>query len=56
MTAQARQAPARVLLTGFEPFGGDHLNPSWAVAQALHGEVIGGAQDRKSTRLNSSHH
>jgi pyroglutamyl-peptidase len=26
-----------VLLTGFEPFGGDTVNPSWLVAQALHG-------------------
>lgn len=33
----------RILLTGFEPFGGDKLNPSWLVAQALHGEFIGGA-------------
>jgi len=32
-----------ILLTGFEPFGGDTVNPSWLVAQALHGEVIGGA-------------
>lgn len=43
MTALAGRAPGRILLTGFEPFDGDHLNPSWAVAQALHGEVIGGA-------------
>jgi pyroglutamyl-peptidase len=34
----------RVLLTGFEPFGGQSLNPSWEVARALHGEVIAGAQ------------
>ena len=33
-----------ILLTGFEPFGGDTVNPSWLVAQALHGEVIGGAR------------
>jgi pyroglutamyl-peptidase len=32
-----------VLLTGFEPFGGDTVNPSWLVAQALHGRVIAGA-------------
>jgi pyroglutamyl-peptidase len=32
-----------VLLTGFEPFGGESTNPSWRVAQALHGEVIAGA-------------
>lgn len=40
----AAPVPIRVLLTGFEPFDGDQLNPSWAVAQALHDEVIGGAQ------------
>lgn len=33
-----------VLLTGFEPFGGETTNPSWRVAQALHGEMIAGAQ------------
>lgn len=33
-----------ILLTGFEPFGGDTVNPSWRVAQALHGEVIGGVR------------
>jgi len=32
-----------LLITGFEPFGGDAVNPSWAVAQALDGQVIGGA-------------
>jgi pyroglutamyl-peptidase len=34
----------RILLTGFEPFGGEPLNPSWLVAQALHGRQIGGAR------------
>ncbi|UXH80286.1 pyroglutamyl-peptidase I [Roseateles amylovorans] len=29
-----------ILLTGFEPFGGETVNPSWELAQALHGEVI----------------
>jgi pyroglutamyl-peptidase len=33
---------ARILLTGFEPFGGEALNPSWQVAQALQGERIAG--------------
>ena len=31
-----------VLLTGFEPFGGETINPSWRVAQALHGERVAG--------------
>ncbi len=26
----------KVLVTGFDPFGGDSVNPSWLVAQALH--------------------
>ena len=33
-----------ILLTGFEPFGGEAINPSWEVARALHGEMIGGAR------------
>jgi pyroglutamyl-peptidase len=31
-----------VLVTGFEPFGGSALNPSWMAVQALHGRQIGG--------------
>lgn len=34
----------RVLLTGFEPFAGQSLNPSWEVARALHGKPLPGAQ------------
>lgn len=46
-TAARTAAPATrprdvVLVTGFDPFGGDHLNPSWEVAQALQGQDIGG--------------
>ena len=33
-----------ILLSGFEPFGGERINPSWQVAEALDGQVIGGAQ------------
>jgi pyroglutamyl-peptidase len=29
-----------VLVTGFEPFGGESVNPSWMAAQALHGRVV----------------
>lgn len=32
--------PRPVLITGFDPFGGDALNPSWQLAQALHGQHI----------------
>jgi pyroglutamyl-peptidase len=32
-----------ILLTGFEPFGGATVNPSWQVAQALDGARIAGA-------------
>ena len=35
-----------ILLTGFEPFGGESVNPSWQVAQALHGETLAGARVR----------
>ena len=31
-----------VLLTGFDAFGGDALNPSWLAVQALHDEVVHG--------------
>ena len=32
----------RILLTGFEPFDKDTVNPAWEVARALDGEVIAG--------------
>ena len=32
-----------VLLTGFDPFGGEALNPSWEVARALQGAQIAAA-------------
>lgn len=40
------RSPPRLLLTGFEPFGPHTVNPSWEIARALHGEVIGGLQVR----------
>lgn len=33
-----------ILLTGFEPFGGDALNPSWEIARALDGHCLAGAR------------
>lgn len=36
------QAMETVLLTGFEPFGGESINPSGEIARLLHGTVIGG--------------
>ncbi|WP_310388899.1 pyroglutamyl-peptidase I [Roseateles sp.] len=33
-----------ILLTGFEPFGGERINPSWELARALDGELIAGAR------------
>ncbi|HEY9107658.1 MAG TPA: pyroglutamyl-peptidase I [Roseateles sp.] len=32
-----------ILLTGFEPFGGESINPSWEVACALHGQRVASA-------------
>jgi pyroglutamyl-peptidase len=32
-----------ILLTGFEPFGGGAVNPSWEIARALDGQLIQGA-------------
>lgn len=40
MTKKRRRAP--ILVTGFEPFGGEAVNPSALVAQALHGRSIDG--------------
>ena len=40
MPQQART----MLLTGFEPFGGDTSNPSWTVAQTLHNLELNGVR------------
>ena len=32
----------RLILSGFEPFGGERANPSWEVASALDKKIIGG--------------
>jgi pyroglutamyl-peptidase len=32
----------RILLTGFDPFGGESINPSWEAVRALDGKRIGG--------------
>ena len=29
----------RLLITGFEPFGGDAVNPSWEAVRALSGKI-----------------
>jgi pyroglutamyl-peptidase len=42
--------PPIVVVTGFAPFGGERINPSWEVARNLDGDVIGGLQV-KSVRL-----
>ena len=42
--------PPVLILTGFEPFRGERINPSWEVARLLDGEVIGGLQI-KSVRV-----
>ena len=50
----------KILVTGFDPFGDDKINPAIEAVKRLPDE-IGGAKivkleiDRKSTRLNSSH-
>jgi pyroglutamyl-peptidase len=39
MSSNAREV---VLLTGFAPFGGESVNPSWQAVRALHGRRING--------------
>lgn len=36
--------PPTVLVTGFDPFGGSPVNPSWDAVHALHGRTIAGHQ------------
>jgi pyroglutamyl-peptidase len=36
--------PPILILTGFEPFRGERINPSWEIAKRLDGEIIGGLQ------------
>lgn len=31
----------KVLLTGFDPFGGESVNPAWEAVKRLHGETAG---------------
>lgn len=38
-----RPAPPGILVTGFEPFAGEPVNPSALLAQALHGTRVGAA-------------
>ena len=42
--------PPILVLTGFEPFRGERINPSWEIARSLDGDVIGGLQI-KSVRV-----
>jgi len=42
-TADPRK-PGTVLVTGFDPFGGSAVNPSWDAVHALHGRTIAGHQ------------
>jgi pyroglutamyl-peptidase len=41
-TPTLAKAPPTVLLTGFDPFGGESLNPSWQAVQSLHHKRIAG--------------
>jgi pyroglutamyl-peptidase len=42
--------PPIIVVTGFAPFGGERINPSWEVARNLDGDIIGGLQI-KAVRL-----
>lgn len=43
--------PGTVLLTGFEPFGGDPINPSWEIAHRLDGCLLAGGQRVQALQL-----
>lgn len=49
----ANRSVGCILLTGFEPFGGEALNPSWLVAQALHGRSVAGAAAQPAARVEA---
>ncbi len=36
------KSPPHILLTGFDAFGGETINPSWEAVRALHGRRVGG--------------
>ena len=40
--SMTRPRPRTVLLTGFDPFGGETLNPSWEAVAALNDTAIAG--------------
>ena len=42
MYTPTRPTRPRVLLTGFDAFGGDAVNPSWLAVRALHGRQMAG--------------
>jgi pyroglutamyl-peptidase len=42
MPKTANQDLPRILLTGFDPFGGESINPSWEAVHTLDGNRIGG--------------
>jgi len=44
-------APLRLLLTGFEPFGGEPLNPSWELVSALAERGVGDEVELSVARL-----
>ena len=41
--ARSASATRSILLTGFEPFGGQPINPSWEAVRRLNGTMIDGA-------------
>ena len=44
-----------VLITGFEPFGGESVNPSWEVVSGLDNAIIGGAKVSDKIGVISKH-
>lgn len=42
MNTPDTDALPRVLLTGFDPFGGESINPSWEAVRRLDGQIVSG--------------
>jgi pyroglutamyl-peptidase len=50
-TTSTTTAINKVLITGFEPFNGEHINPSWECIKALHGQRLTSGEEIHAIEL-----